>query len=231
MWDALRGFPHFTMTALQGGTSVVELIPQLRASSAAAGTPWVVSLDEPQGIENRATDEDVGFPSGRKQLLWPALMAGAGGFEWYVEEQGGGHGLDQRIEDFRIMEPLLTWGGHALRFFEPLPLRQMEPHAELSDADGTLADPGRIYAVYVRERRTVHLDLSNVAGLLEVIWFSPTTGEWKRGATLTGGGASRARDTTVRRGCRGARDRNRQPRLQRRRRLRRRRCMQRPRTL
>src|SRR6185295_11791399 len=35
--------------------------------------------------------------------------------------------------------------------------------------------------------RNMRIDVSDAAGQLEIDWFSPTTGEWQRGAPLAGG--------------------------------------------
>jgi hypothetical protein len=64
----------------------------------------------------------------------------------------------------------------------------MEPHPELSNADATLADPGRVYAIYAREAQGLTLNVSDASGPLEVLWYSPTKASWQQGAQLAGGG-------------------------------------------
>src|SRR6185503_4871769 len=103
-----------------------------------AGKPWVISFDEPQRIENDANDQTNGYPSGRRNFLWPAYLSGGGGFEWYVQEDGGGHGFDQRIEDFHPLASALAWTRHARTFSSTLPLASMSSHPELGDAQFTL---------------------------------------------------------------------------------------------
>ena len=51
----------------------------------------MISIDEPQKIENDPNDQNAGYPHGRRNFLWPTYMSGGGGFEWYVQSDGGGH--------------------------------------------------------------------------------------------------------------------------------------------
>jgi hypothetical protein len=91
----LLGDVNFDMTAFQTtATNLGAEIIDWRQRSATAGHPWVVSVDEPGGIQNDVTDEVAGYPYGRKNYLWPVYLSGGGGFEWYVENDGGGTTLD-----------------------------------------------------------------------------------------------------------------------------------------
>ena len=189
----------FDITSFQGGNSrasMFDLIKAWRADSAAAGQPWVISFDEPQKIENNMTD-GVGYPHGRRDKMWPVYMAGGGGFEWYVQQDGGGHSLDQQIDDFGIMNNALTWTGHALDFFGLLPLQQMESNrGQANSANGgntyTLAVPGNVYAIYNdRNGGPLEIDLSEAPANIsfQVSWFNPRTGDMLPGevASVNGG--------------------------------------------
>ncbi|MEM7583854.1 MAG: DUF5060 domain-containing protein, partial [Acidobacteriota bacterium] len=97
----LLGNGDFDITSFQGNNSrasMFDLIEDWRVRSAAAGVPWAISFDEPQRIENDPTDDTQGYPHGRRDKMWPVYMAGGAGFEWYVQEDGGGHSFDQRID-------------------------------------------------------------------------------------------------------------------------------------
>lgn len=199
-YQPLLGNGDFDMTSFQGGNSrasMFDLIAQWRADSAAAGQPWVVSFDEPQKIENNM-DVAVGYPHGRRDKMWPVFMAGGGGFEWYVQQDGAGHGLDQQIDDFSIMEEALSWSGHVLAFLAGLPLEDMTSSRSLgvSSSGGNtyaLAAPDLAYAVYNdRNGGPLSLDLSGSAAdtVFDVTWFNPLTGATSAGGVteVNGGG-------------------------------------------
>ena len=63
--------------------------------------------------------------------MWPVYMSGGGSFTWYVQEDGGGHSFDQRIDDFNEMDVALDWTGHALSFMDMLPVQHMTPMRSL----------------------------------------------------------------------------------------------------
>jgi hypothetical protein len=190
-YGPLLGNRDFAMTAFQvslNSGSLADAIGEWRRRSAAAGVPWVVSVDEPQAIENDLNDESRGYPHGRRRYLWPTYMAGGGGFEWYVQEDGGGHGFDQRIDDFSALESALRWTRIARDFLLEMPLPSMRPRSDLSNAQYTLADPGIAYAMYSDATRSVSVDLSGYAGEFEVTWLNPRSGQRIRGESVTGGG-------------------------------------------
>jgi len=187
------------MTSFQGGRSreaMAELMAGMREASAEAGHPWVCSYDEPQTIHNDKTDEQRGYPMARRYKMWPAYMGGGGGFEWYVQQDGGGHGLDQRIDDFSLMSQALQWAGYAREFLYQLPLLEVEPNltqAQAADGDTyVLAKPGEVYAIYNDAcGRDFSLDLADAAGSFDVRWFDPRNGGPLRQSdvpTVTGGG-------------------------------------------
>lgn len=183
----LLGNGDFDITSFQGGPSrgaMFDLIVDWRERSAAAGQPWAISFDEPQRIENDPTDDARGYPHGRRDKMWPAYMAGGAGFEWYVQEDGGGHSFDQRIDDFREMEVALRWAGHAVGLLSALPLVDMAPDRSLaaSGASGevyTLAKRGELYLIYHdRSGGPLTLDLGDAPATrtFDVRWFDPREG-------------------------------------------------------
>lgn len=199
-YTPLLGNGDFDITSFQGNpsrNSMFDLIADWRADSATAGVPWVISFDEPQKIENNM-DNGVGYPHGRRDKMWPVYMAGGGGFEWYVQQDGGGHSLDQQIDDFNIMADALNWTGHALDFLSLLPLQQMSSNrTQASSAEGgntyTRALSGTAYAIYNdRNGGPISIDLSDAPAtvVFAVSWFNPRNGDLLPGtvATVTGGG-------------------------------------------
>ena len=124
-YNDLLGDANFDMTSFQGRASSVEmanLINDWRERSRNAGAPWAISFDEPQRIENSKTDQVSGYAYGRRDKMWPVYMAGGAGFEWFIQNKGGGFSLDQTIDDYREMDVALEWTGYALDF-----LRQVAP--------------------------------------------------------------------------------------------------------
>jgi len=196
----LLGNGDFDATAFQGPwnrRTLANLIGMWRTRSADAGVPWAVCLVEPQRIENDPDDKKRGYPHGRRDKMWPVYLSGGAGFEWYVQRDGGGHGLDQSIDDFSTMEPALRWTGHALTFMRELPVMKMAPnHALGASEDGgetyVLRKRGDVYALFNdRNGSNWTLNLAGVSGTYRVRWYNPRTGgDLRKGTvpTVTGGG-------------------------------------------
>ncbi|MEM6796532.1 MAG: DUF5060 domain-containing protein [Acidobacteriota bacterium] len=200
----LLGNGDFDITSFQGGnsrTAMFDLIQDWRERSAAAGEPWAISFDEPQKIENDVNDVQNGYPHGRRDKMWPAYAAGAAGFEWYVQQDGGGHSFDQQIDDFSLMDEALRWTGHAVTFLPTLPLEQMSPDRSLVDSSAAgqvyaLAKPGEVYLIFHdRAGGPLSLDLEGVPAseTFDVLWFDPRQGgalQVGSVATVQGGDAA-----------------------------------------
>jgi hypothetical protein len=172
------------MTSFQGGKSgqaMADLMARFRELSREVGSPWVMSYDEPQPIHNDLSDEKQGYPNGRRSKMWPCYMGGGAGFEWYIQQDGGGHGLDQRIDDFGQMKASLLWAGYARKFLYALPLKDVEPKKGLGQAARgqtyVLAQTGEVYALYNDScGQGFALDLKGVSGQFKVTWFDPRHG-------------------------------------------------------
>jgi len=211
-YDGLLGEECYDSAALQGGPKrqyMAKVIQEWRELSAKSGVPWVAHYQEPQGIQNDKSDLKKGYNLGRRDMMWPAFMSGSGGFEWYVQEDGGitgkkdpktgklvGHRLDHQMNDFRDMDQALIWSGHAVRFFERLPLMDMRAnHERVHGPDKSvtyaLEKQGKVYAVYNdRHGRDLKLDLTGVEGNFQVRWYDPRNGgELQSGSveTVSGG--------------------------------------------
>lgn len=199
-YGPLLGNEDFDITAFQGGNSnksMGDLVVEWRRRSAESGVKLAISFDEPQKIENDPTDEKDGYAHGRRDKMWPLFLSGGAGFEWYVQEDGGGHNFDHQLDDFREMQLALNWSGYVRQFLDLLPLLEMEPNSELgSSINGgnsyVLAKPGEVYAVYNdRTGRDLQLDLSGASGQFDVQWFDPRRGGELQAGTVrsvTGGG-------------------------------------------
>lgn len=187
-------FDSFSFQGSNSNESMWKSIRDWLDESIASGTPWTAAWDEPQKIENDLTDDVNGYPLGRYAKMWPCLMAGGDGFMWYIQQDAGGHGFDQRIEDFSIMGPAMNWSRYIRQFLEPLPLLEMQARRSglnegLRVASGPgymLYKPGVCYAIYRRDGGNgITLDLTGVNGTFTVRWFDPRNGDFHDGSKLT----------------------------------------------
>ena len=199
-YDNHLGDANIDAGSFQGSNSRASMFDEMqkwRSKSAAAGEPWTVAWDEPQKIENDNNDAVNGYPMGRRDKMWPCLMGGGDGFMWYIQQDGGGHGFDQRIEDFTIMQNAFHWSKYARDFLGTLPLLEMNSSMSIvssnSGNDYTLSKPGEVYAIFNdRSGRGMTLDLSGVSGEFTVRWFDPRNGGALQNGTVTsviGGGS------------------------------------------
>lgn len=137
--------------------------------------PWVVNLDEIGPYYRGVVEdsEDPGHDTIRVQALWGTYMAGGAGVEWYYGN------TDLTAEDFRTREGVWRQTRYAMQFFEDhLPFTEMEPYDELITAGGAwcLAKPGDTYAVYLTSGNPISLNLSDVSGDFNIIWYNPRKG-------------------------------------------------------
>lgn len=151
----------------------------LRRLSAEAGRKWAILGDEQapasHGVVPDANDPDHDGP--RKLALWGNLMAGGSGVEWYF-----GHRfphMDINCEDWRTRDVMWNQTRYALEIFHKhLPFTEMRPHDALTSAkdDYCFAKPGQIYAVYLPQGGTTHLDLGDATATFSVRWYNPRMG-------------------------------------------------------
>lgn len=171
---------HLELVSLQSdGPSAEAIMADLRADSAAAGRPWAICFDELNpadfGVVPDAVDPNHDFV--RKEALWPNLVSGGAGCEWYF---GYAHpNADLDCEDFRSRANMWSQTRLALDFLRNhVPFQDMRPASELV-AGGTasvLALPGEFYVVYAPNGGTVSLDLQGFAHGFRVDWFEPRLG-------------------------------------------------------
>ena len=177
-YDGILGDPNFEATSIQGlmeATNAEAL--ELRRRSAEAGRPWAIFHDEQTpastGVKPDADDPDHDVP--RKHQLWGNLMGGGSGVEWYFGYEYD-H-MDLNAEDWRSRQFMWDQTRHALEFFQRhLPFWEMKPANELATAKDsyTLAKPGEVYAVYLREGGTTRLELAD--GEYTIGWYDPRQG-------------------------------------------------------
>ena len=195
VYTPLLGVDDFDGASLQIGqpSSVYSETLKWYNDSEAASRPWACFLDEigPANVGAKPDSADPDHDDLRKQALWGNLMAGGGGAEWYF-----GYSFahdDLNAEDFRSRANLWAQTRHALSFFtQQLPFWTMSPQpAALSSATGyVLADPGQVYAVYLKSGGQVSLTLPS--GNYTVRWYNPRSGgalQTGTISTVSGGGA------------------------------------------
>jgi hypothetical protein len=177
VYDPLLGFANFEGPSLQnshaGDSHTIAL--QWINESELAGRPWVVCVDEfgpgvtPNGSGNN--HEEV-----RTEALWPSLLAGAAGCEWYF---GQGSTGDIENEDWRNRSDMWAFTRIALDFFQQnLPFTEMVSRDDLINTnDGhCFALAGQVYAVYLLDGDVTNLDLESSTGTFPIQWYDPRNG-------------------------------------------------------
>ncbi len=137
----------------------------------AAGSPWIITLDEtrpgPAGMAlgqvNAAVARDIADPEhddGRKGALWANIMAGGAGMNTYVgfgtdvgEKSTSGSGVDVpdlMLQDFRTYDK--WWdqmrAAHAFFTSNKVPFQDMSNHSELIRRGGRSRASGRLWAIF-----------------------------------------------------------------------------------
>ena len=178
VYQPLLGYECFEGPSLQTNDTHNQTVKWLDRS-AAAGRPWFVCLDEigPSHTGVKPDNDDYWHDEIRKKHLWPHLMAGGAGVEWYF-----GYNFphnDLTCESWRSRDHLWDMTRYALEFFhDRLPFARMSHHDELTSApdDYCLAYPGSTYAVYLPSGGTTDLDLGTATGTFNIRWFNPRAG-------------------------------------------------------
>jgi len=171
---------HLELVSLQGdGPSSGATVRELVADSAAAGRPWVVNFDELNPADEGLVPDAVDplHDAWRRESLWPPLLAGGGGAEWYF---GYAHPhADLDCEDFRSRENAWQQTRRALDFLRGhVPFQDMRAADELvaGNAPRALALPGEFYVVYLPFGGNASLDLGTHAHTFDVEWFHARNG-------------------------------------------------------
>lgn len=132
LYGELLGRPSFSGISLQAHHDYFDKVAKWTTKSAEAGRPWMVSVDEPLGWEFGARpDADVEGPRPEiLSVLWPTLLGGGAGVEWYFGWQNNAPTSDLSNEDQRTRDRLWRASAKVRRFFETLPLTEMSPRRD-----------------------------------------------------------------------------------------------------
>ncbi len=179
VYEPLLGFEHIEGASLQMADllGAYELTSEWVARSRESGRPWFACIDEPgSGLEGIQPDSlNPTHGEERRQVLWPHLMAGGAGVEWYFGSKWP-H-MDINAEDWRSRDILWDQTRHALAFFrQHLPFHDMEPCNErLTEGEGLCFghDDG-VYAVYLPDGGAAQLEVEE--GEFSVGWYDPRIG-------------------------------------------------------
>jgi hypothetical protein len=192
-YPGLLGDKNYELTSLQlSSSNTNSYVETWRRQSAMAGRPWVVMLDEqtPAGIglsQGRTLADPGNAPALRKDMLWPALLSGAGGIEWYFGYQTGCS--DVNCEDFRSRSLMYQFTWVARQFVERLPVHEMQPADALLRTGGQVFHKkGAVYALYLPNGGAASLDLSGDTGAFKTRFYSVIDGKWADGPQVTAGG-------------------------------------------
>ena len=140
--------------------------------------PWIVLMDEigPWHTGTKPDRLDPHHTKDRTTVLWPALMAGAGGIQWYFGWLTPPHDLN--AEDLRSRDNIWEQTAHARAFFEQLNYTDMRSADHLTGRGDNhcLALEGAAYAIYLKYGGTTQLDLRQAEGNYTIAWYNPRAG-------------------------------------------------------
>ena len=132
LYAELLGRESFSGISLQAHHDYFDKVAEWTTRSAEAGRPWMVAVDEPLGWEFGARpDADVDGPRTEiVSVLWPTLLGGGAGVEWYFGWQNNAPTSDLSNEDQRTRDRLWKASAKVRKFFETLPLTEMKPRRD-----------------------------------------------------------------------------------------------------
>lgn len=179
VYEPLLGYENFEGPSLQlhGMDSTYNETLKWYEASSAAGRPWVVTVDEFGPFQIGVTEDGANsnHDAVRKLSLWPNLMAGGAGVEWYFGYETASHDLNN--EDWRSRSEMWAYTRNALDFYQQhLPFSEMKPAVNLTNQDSAyvFADSGNVYALYLPAADSVEVSLP--AGEYTAQWYNPRTG-------------------------------------------------------
>lgn len=140
--------------------------------------PWVLLMDEigPYHTGTKPDREDPYHYRERTTVLWPSLMAGASGVQWYFGWFTSPNDLD--AEDLRSRNNMWEQTAYARSFFERVDFAKMENtnHLISKGYNYCLGKPGETYILYLKYGGSTSLDLSAARGEFSIQWFNPREG-------------------------------------------------------
>jgi hypothetical protein len=145
----------------------------------------IPQLNEEYGYEDHYPKWAQNYPDGAsaegmRRTAWEIYMAGcyqttgetARRGTGYWPDTGGGWVNGRGDDSMRMLHGY----AHVVEFFTGFDWWRTEPHDELVESGAfCLADPGRVYAVYLPAGRSVKVRL--LAGTYEARWFNPRNGK------------------------------------------------------
>lgn len=150
--------------------------------------PWIILMDE-IGPWHTGTQPDNLNPDHymeRTTVLWPSLMAGAAGVQWYFGWFTSPHDLN--AEDLRSRNNMWEQTAYAKAFFKNINYTEMSSsnHLISKGENYCFSKTGETYVVYLKYGGTTKLDLSQVKGEYTIQWFNPRRGgEFRKGTKGT----------------------------------------------
>ncbi len=179
VYAPLLSFEHFEGASLQisSSSTVDSDTEDWLQRSKDAGRQWVSFLSEigPSSTGVKPDDVDPEHNEVRTEFLWPHLMYGGSGVEWYFGF-GFSHS-DLTCEDYRSRHNMFVQTDHALNVFRQAPIERMQPdHERVSGSDNLcMSLQDRFHLIYLPEGETVTVQL-DVAGQYAIAWYNPRTG-------------------------------------------------------
>ena len=173
--------------SLQAHSDYAGKIMRWRDRSAAAGKAWMIHIDEPLGWEfgARPDEQSPGRDLERQTVLWPGLLSGGGGGNWYFGWQNNAPISDLSNEDMRTRDQLWRQSAIARGFMAGFDVAAMTPQPERTPRadDHVLGGADGPFVAFQAADAGGAFDLSGAApGPWTVGWFDPKAG----GATRTG---------------------------------------------
>jgi hypothetical protein len=119
-YGPLLGEPDYSGMSLQVHHHYFDKVSDWTQRSEKAGRPWMVTVDEPLGWEFGARPDGMD-PTRRREIegvLWPVLMGGGAGVDWYFGWQNNAPTSDLSNEDQRTRHELWVTSAKVRRFIE-----------------------------------------------------------------------------------------------------------------
>jgi len=141
--------------------------------------PWIMLMDE-IGPWQTGTQPDSLNPRHykvRSKVLWPSLLAGASGIQWYFGWFTRPNDLN--AEDLRSRENIWEQTANARTFFRHINYTEMNSADHLISRGSNnycFSKPGDQYVIYLPYGGTTDLNLSYEKGNYTISWFNPRTG-------------------------------------------------------
>ncbi len=143
------GVPTFSGISLQAHEHYADIILEWLNRSKAAGRQWMITVDEPMGWEfgARPDEETPEHEHAINDVLWPSLLAGAAGVDWYFGWQNNAPTSDLSNEDQRSRHNLWVQSAAVRAFWETkVPFWEMEGSITTENGRKILkfsGDPGK----------------------------------------------------------------------------------------